>query len=230
MKRVGLVGGLGPESTVDYYKLIIQKYRERTEDDSYPEMIVDSLDVTRMIAWISSGNHPPAIEYLTASTERLKLAGADFLAIAANTPHLFFADVSKRSPLQMISIVEAACDAVKKQGFSRVGLLGTRFTMTGRFYPEVFERTEIALVTPSPDEIAYIHEKYLGELLVGVFKDDTRERLAAIANRLIEAGRLDAILLAGTELPLILRGVEFTVPLMDTALIHVDAIVDRILS
>jgi aspartate racemase len=102
--------------------------------------------------------------------------------------------------------------------------------MTGRFYPEVFERTEIALVTPSPDEIAYIHEKYLGELLVGVFKDDTRERLAAIANRLIEAGRLDAILLAGTELPLILRGVEFTVPLMDTALIHVDAIVDRILS
>jgi aspartate racemase len=230
MKRVGLIGGLGPESSVDYYKLIIQKYRERTKDDSYPEMIVDSLDVTRMIAWISSGNHPPAIEYLNASAERLRTAGADFLAMAANTPHLFFADVAKRSPLPMISIVEAACDAVKKQGFSRVGLLGTRFTMTGRFYPEVFHRAGITLVTPTQKEIAYIHEKYLGELLVGVFKDETRGRLADIANRLIEAERLDAILLAGTELPLILRGVEFSVPLLDTAVIHVNAIVDRILS
>jgi aspartate racemase len=230
MKRVGLIGGLGPESTVDYYKLIIQKYRERTQDDSYPEMVIDSLDVTRMIAWISSGNHPPAIEYLTASAARLKIAGADFLAIAANTPHLFFTDVSKRSPLPMISIVEAACDAVAKQGFSRVGLLGTRFTMTGRFYPETFERAGIRLYTPTPEEIAYIHEKYLGELLKGIFEDSTRQRFAAIADRVIQAEGLDAVLLAGTELPLILRGVEFSVPLLDTAIIHVDAIVDRILS
>lgn len=130
----------------------------------------------------------------------------------------------------MISIVEAACAAVKKQGLSRVALLGTGFTMTGRFYPEVFERQQITLVTPTPDEIAYIHKKYLEELLKGIFEDSTRQQLAAIANRLIENEQIDAILLAGTELPLILRGVDFSVPLMDTAVIHVDSIVDEVLS
>jgi aspartate racemase len=230
VKRVGLIGGLGPESTVDYYKLIIHKYRECTNDDTYPEMIIDSLDVTRMIDWISSGQHAPATDYLVASTERLARAGAEFGAIAANTPHLFFDAMVKRSPIPFISIVGATCDEVKRRGFARIGQLGTRFTMTGRFYPEVFEREQLKLFVPTSDEIDYIHQKYLGELLKGIFLDETRERLVSIANRLIKDESLDAIALAGTELPLILRGVEFSVPLIDTAVVHVDAIVDRILS
>jgi aspartate racemase len=230
VKLVGLIGGLGPESTVDYYKLIIDKYRERMNDDSYPCMIIDSLDVTRMIDWISSGQHAPATDYLVAATERLARAGAEFGAIAANTPHLFFEMMAKRSPIPFISIVGATCGEIKKRGFTRIGLLGTRFTMTGRFYPEVFEREGLKLFIPTPEEIDYIHQKYLGELLKGTLLDETRARLAAIATRLIRDESLDAIALAGTELPLILRGVEFSVPLIDTAVVHVDAIVDRILS
>ena len=229
MKRVGLIGGLGPESTVDYYKLIIQKYRERTGDDSYPEILIDSLDVSKGIAFLNAGLHDALAEYLIAATQRLSVAGADFGAIAANTPHIVFAATAARSPIRFISIVEAACAAVQAQGAQRIGLLGTRFTMTGRFFPEVFERAGIELLTPSPDEIAFIHEKYIGELLVGVFKDSTRDALAKIIRRLIVDENLDVILLAGTELPLILRGVEFPVPMLDTAVIHVEAIVDEIL-
>lgn len=230
MKLVGLIGGLGPESTVDYYKLIIKTYRERRSDDSYPEMIIDSLDVTRMIGWISSGQHGPATDYLAAATERLARAGAEFGAIAANTPHLFFDAMVKRSLIPFISIVGATCNEVKRRGFKRIGLLGTRFTMTGRFYPEVFEREGLKLFIPTSEEIDYIHLKYLGELLKGIIRDETREHLAAIANRLIKDESLDAIALAGTELPLILRGLEFSVPLVDTAIVHADAIVDHILS
>jgi len=230
VKLVGLIGGLGPESTVDYYKLIIQRYRERTNDASYPCMIIDSLNVTQMIDWISSGQHEPATDYLVASAERLARAGAEFGAIAANTPHLFFDAMARHSPIPFISIVSATCAEVKRRGFKRIGLLGTRFTMTGRFYPEAFERDGLRLFIPTPEEIAYIHEKYLGELLKGIFLEETRSRLVTIANRLIKDNSLDAIALAGTELPLILRGIEFSVPLVDTAVVHVDSIVERILS
>lgn len=229
MRRVGLIGGLGPESTVDYYKLIIQKYRERTADDSYPEMIIDSLNVTQGIAFLNAGQHDALADYLVAATERLAIAGVDFGAIAANTPHIVFDAMAKRSPIPFISIVEAACAAVQASGAKRVGLLGTRFTMTGRFFPQVFERAGIELLIPSPEEVAFIHEKYLGELLVGVFKDETRDELACIIRRLVADEKLDAILLAGTELPLILRGVDFAVPMLDTAIIHVEAIVEEIL-
>ena len=230
MKLVGLIGGLGPESTVDYYKLIIQKYRKRTGDDSYPQMLIDSLDVTKGIAFLNAGQHEALADYLVAAAERLTAAGAEFGAIAANTPHIVFERMAARSRIPFISIVEATCAAVKQQGYSRVGLLGTRFTMQGRFYPEVFERRGIQLSIPTSEEIEWIHSIYIGELLKGIFKDRTRERLVQIANRLIEDQGLQAIALAGTELPLILRGVEFSVPLIDTAIVHVDAIVERILS
>jgi aspartate racemase len=229
MKRLGLIGGLGPESTVDYYKLIIEKFRERTGDNSYPELIIDSLNVTKGIAFLNAGQHEALADYLVAAVQRLVKAGADFGAIAANTPHIVFNPMAARSPIPFISIVEAACAAVQAQGFRRVGLLGTRFTMTGRFYPELFERVQLQLLTPTSDEIAYIHEKYIGELLVGVFKDSTRDELGKIIRRLITDEQLDVILLAGTELPLILRGVEFPIPMLDTAVIHVEAIVNEIL-
>jgi len=230
MRLVGLIGGLGPESTVDYYKLIIQRFRERTGEDRYPQMLIDSLDVSQGIAFLNAGQHDALADYLVGATERLAAAGAEFGAIAANTPHVVFAAMAARSPIPFISIVDAACAAVRARGAQRVGLLGTRFTMTGRFFPEVFDRAGIRLLTPTADEIAYIHEKDLGELLIGVFKDETRDAVARIIRRLTADEKLDSILLAGTELPLILRGVEFPVPLLDTAIIHVEAIVEAILA
>ncbi len=231
MKTLGIVGGLGPESTIDYYRSIIALFREKTNNDGYPHILIDSLDVDLGIRLVEGQAWTQLADYLAQGFRRLAGAGADFGLMAANTPHIVFDEVRKLSPIPLISIVEATCDDVKRRGLKRVALLGTGFTMGGRFYPEVFDRHNIALVTPSPEERAYIHEKYLGELLRGTFLPETRSRLIEIIERMKLHENVEAVVLAGTELPLILRAEEAAgVPMLDTTQIHVKAAVSEIIS
>ncbi len=231
MKTLGVVGGLGPESTIDYYRSIISVYREKVTDGSYPLVVIISLDVDKGVSLVSASDWPHLTEYLVDATRRLAAAGADFALISANTPHVVFSDVCRLSPLPLISIVEATCAEVKRRGLQKVSLLGTRFTMSGRFYPEVFDRHGIALVPPSPDEQAYIHDKYLNELLHGVFLPETRARLEDIIATQKQRDSVQGVILAGTELPLILRDDSMArLPLLDTTQIHVRAAVAEMLS
>ncbi|MGE5114050.1 MAG: aspartate/glutamate racemase family protein [Acidobacteriaceae bacterium] len=231
MKTLGIVGGLGPESTIDYYRSIVALYREKANGAGYPHILLDSLDVDLGIRLVEREEWKTLAEYLADGFRRLARAGADFGLMAANTPHIVFDDVRRLSPIPLISIVEATCDEVKRRGLRRVALFGTGFTMGGRFYPEVFERNHVTLVTPSPEERAYIHEKYLGELLRGTFLPDTRNRLIEIIERIKLQENVEAVVLAGTELPLILRAETVAgLPLLDTTQIHVRAAVAEILS
>ena len=151
--------------------------------------------------------------------------------MAASTPHIVFEDVRTRSPIPMISIVEATCQAARSLGVTRVGLLGTRFTMEGGFYQDVFAREGMTLAVPAEEEQAYLHEKYMGELVKGVFLPETRERLVAIARRLERQAGVQALILGGTELPLILRDVKIDgLPVLDTTRIHVEAAVEALLA
>jgi aspartate racemase len=169
--------------------------------------------------------------YLVDELQKLARAGADFGIIAANTPRIVFDEVQQRSSIPLISIVEATCAEAEKRGISKAGLIGTRFTMQARFYPEVFSRKGIALVVPPDDEQDYIHEKYLGELLKGVFLPETRERLLGVIESMKQQHQIQAAILAGTELPLILRGDQACgIPLLDATQIHVQAVVARLLS
>ena len=231
MKTLGIVGGLGPESTIDYYRSVISLYRERVGGVGYPTIVIVSLDVDKGIRLLNAGALQELAEYLAAGVGQLHDAGAEFALLAANSPHIVFDAVRRLSPLPLISIVEATCEEVKRRGLNRVGLLGTRFTMNGRFYPEVFEREAIVIVPPSAEEQAYIHEKYLNELLVGKFLNETRQRLVEIISRLKERDNVQAVILAGTELPLILRAESAAgLPLLDTTQSHVRAAVAEILS
>jgi len=231
MKTVGIVGGLGPESTIDYYRSIISVYRRRVTDGSYPSIIIISLDVDKALRLVSSNHLEQLAEYLAASIRKLSDAGADFALLSANTPHVVFNEVRRLSPLPLISIVEATCQEVKRRGLKSVGLLGTRFTMSGRFYPEIFEKQDIALVPPSLEEQAYIHDKYVNELVNGVFLPETRNRLQEIIATQKQRDRVEGVILAGTELPLVLcaESVE-GLPLLDTTQIHVNAAVSEMLS
>jgi aspartate racemase len=131
----------------------------------------------------------------------------------------------------LISIVEAACRAAKARGLRRVGLIGTRFTMQARFYPDVFARAGIQVVVPAPAEQGYVHEKYMNELVNGVFIRETRDALLALVERLKVQEGIDGLVLGGTELPLILReGNEAGIPFLDTTRLHVEEIVARLLS
>ncbi len=230
MKTLGLVGGIGPESTIDYYRLLVARYRERVRDGSYPSIIINSIDLKRMVDGVTAGDMAGIAAYRAGAVETLARAGADFGLIAANTPHVVFEEVSRRSTIPLLSIVEAACEAAKATHRKRLALFGTRFTMQGRFYPEVFAPADIALVLPEPSEQTFIHEKYMGELLGGVFLPETRAALLAIVDRLCEHERIDGLLLAGTELPLLLRqDSHHGIPFLDTTRIHVDRAIDELL-
>jgi len=231
MKTLGIVGGLGPESTIDYYRSINTLFRQRTGNDGYPHVLIDGLDVDFGIRLVERQAWAELADYLAGGFHRLARAGADFGLMAANTPHIVFDDVRRLSPIPLVSIVEATCAEVERRGLNRVGLLGTGFTMNGRFYPDVFERYKITLVTPLPEEKSYIHEKYLGELLRGTFLPETRSRLLEIIARMKSHENIETVVLAGTELPLILRAEEAEgVPLLDTTQVHVRAAVSEILS
>src|SRR5438067_7216920 len=162
MKTLGIIGGLGPESTVDYYQSLIAVYREQTRDDSYPSIIINSVDLTRAIALVTANELVALAEWLATEIAKLAAAGADFALISANTPHIAFHEIARRSPLPLIGIVEATCEAAQKSGMQRLALLGTRFTMQGHFYSEVFSRAGISLAVPNADEQALIHQKYMG--------------------------------------------------------------------
>ena len=231
MKTLGIVGGVGPESTIEYYRFILDGYRVRVRDASAPHLIIDSIDVNRGIAMLDANDTVALTDYLSASLERLVRAGAEIALIAANTPHLVFDEVQRRTPVPMISIVEATCDHARSLGLKRLGLLGTGFTMRARFYPDVFARAGLELVTPGEAEQAFVHEKYIHELLKNNFLPETRAALIGVINRMRTDERIEAVVLAGTELPLLLRGAEPEgLPFLDTTLIHVKAAVDAILA
>jgi aspartate racemase len=231
MKTVGLIGGVGPESTIEYYRFIIDSYRARTNNNTYPSIIINSVDVNKYVALATANQFSTFADELVVEIDRLARAGADFGALAANTPHIVFDELQRRSIIPLVSIVEATCDKARALGLKRVALLGTRFTMTGGFYQNVFGRAGIDLVVPNDEEQTYIHEKYIGELLKNIFADETRAGLLAIIDQLRERDAIDAVILGGTELPLILRDSESgEIKFLDTTKIHVEKIVERLLS
>ena len=231
MKLLGIIGGIAPGSTIEYYRLLIDGWRQRTPGRGYPPVIINSIDLDRMLAMVGGQAFGALSEYLLEEIQRLARAGADLALLASNTPHVVFDTLQQRSPLPLISIVEATCSAVRTLGLKRPGLIGTRFTMQGSFYPEVFSRHGISLLKPSEADQAFIHDKYLGELANGVFLTETRDRILAIAERMRKEVGMDGLILGGTELPLLLRADSHDgMPLLDTAKIHVDDALARLLA
>jgi aspartate racemase len=231
MKTLGIIGGIGPESTIDYYKTIVALYRERKPDGSYPPIVINSIDMQRIVQMFEAGEMQKLTHAFAAELQKLHRAGVDFALLAANTPHLVFDDLQRQSPLPLISIVEATCEAAKARGLKRVGLFGTRFTMQASFYRDVFSREGIAVVVPDTADQDYIHEKYMGELVPGVFLPETRAGLLVIVDRLAEQKAIEAVILGGTELPLILREPAHNgIPFFNTTRIHAAAAVERMFS
>lgn len=224
---MGLVGGLGPESTVDYYRRIITAWQQESPR-SAPPIVIDSLDVQRGLHLVEH-DRPGLIEYLLASIRRLAAAGADFAALTANTPHIVFDDLAAHAPVPLISIVEAAAEEARRQELQRPALLGTRFTMEAPFYPEVCARYGITVVVPGDADRAWIHGAYVGELLEGNFRAETREQVVSLVGRLRAEASIDGVILGGTELPLLLTSSSIAgLPALDTTALHVAAIVRRL--
>jgi aspartate racemase len=228
MTTVGLVGGLGPESTIDYYRRILDGWREH-DPASSPSIVIDSLDSTLALRLVAQ-DRGAFTEYLLGSIRRLIGAGVDFIAMTANTPHLVFDELAAAAPVPLLSIVEVCAAEARRRGLRRLLLLGTRFTMQAEFYPTVFARYGIDIVAPDEAERTWVHARYVDELLNGDFRDATRDEFVALITRLRGRAHVDGIILGGTELPLLLRApVIADLPVLDTTELHVTAIVSRLL-
>ena len=231
MKTLGIIGGLGPESTLDYYQRIIALFRERTGDRHYPEFVIVSVDLRKGLDFLDANDLSGMANYLLEAIDKLARAGADFGIISANTPHIVFDEIAPNSPIPLISIVEATRAAAKAQNLKRLALFGTRYTMQATFYPKVFSREGIELLLPDAEDQAYIHDKYFKELVSGKFLSQTRAGLLTIVDRMKANSDIDGLILAGTELPLILRDSEHNgIPFLDTTEIHCEAAVAEMLS
>ncbi len=230
MKTAGIIGGIGPESTIEYYRQIIALYRERTGDNSYPPILINSIDMTHMLELVGAQRFDELVAYLVAEIGRLARAGADFALLSSNTPHIVFDRIRDAAPLPMISIVEATCARAQRLGLRKLGLFGTLFTMQGPTYKGVFAQNDIQLVVPAADDLEYIHSKYMGEWIYGIILDETKARLLQIVHGLKETHGIQGLILGGTEIPLILKDADDPdIPFLDTTRIHVEAVVDRVL-
>ena len=228
MKIIGMIGGIGPESTIDYYRRLLEGAQKRNPGGPSPAIIINSIDLQKGLALLGANQLTELTEYIVPEVMRLHGAGAEFGFLAANSPHIVFNDIARRSPIPLVSIVEATCAEAKARGFKKLGLFGTRFTMHGRFYPDVFTREGVGLTVPTAAEQDYIHDKYINELIPGKFLPETRDGLLAIAARMKKDDGIQALVLGGTELPLILTDSSLLgIPYLDTTQIHVNAILER---
>lgn len=230
MRTIGLVGGMTPESTKEYYERIIARARERRRDPDplrNPVVVVYSLDLAELAAHQRAGDTGEVVELLVDAVERLRAAGAEVGALTANTPHAYLAEVVRRTALPLVSIVDATRDAAAAIGARRVLLLGTGTTMGSQMYPESFEEAGIDVVVPDDEDRAFLDRVIYGELAVGTVRPEVRRRCLGICGGAIEADGVEAVILGCTELPLVLGDGDLPVPLLDTVAIHVEAILDR---
>ena len=230
MKILGMIGGTGPESTVEYYRRFIATYHARVSESGAPPIIINSVDNKNLVRWFTAGELARVIDFLSAEIERLARAGADFALIAAVTPHLGFDKLQQRASIPLLSIVEATADAATKAGVRRLALFGTRFTMHAALFPEAFARRGLTIVVPNEKEQEFIHGKYMGELFVGAILDETRAGLVDIVETMKQRDNVDGLILGGTELSLILREPTAAgLPVLDATQIHVETALEWML-
>ena len=226
-KVIGIIGGIAPPSTIEYYQKIISGFQEKGKTRQYPSILINSIDMTRMLEFVTKKEYDALVEYLNNEIQKLKDGGADFVAIASNTPHIVFEQLQKRSNLPLISIVDVTVAHAKKRGMKKLGLFGTKSTMQSGFYQAGLSREGIEVVTPSLEAQNYIHDKYMNEFVKGIFPTETKKKLIDITNEMIKLNGIEGLILGGTELPFVLNEKDFeNFALLNTTEIHVDSILE----
>ncbi len=221
-KKIGIIGGLSPESTVSYYLHITRSYVERFGDHSYPEIIIYSVNLEQYHRWRSANRWDLVADDLIASAQRLRKAGADFGLIATNTMHKVFDAVQAAVDFPLIHIIDATAAKARERGLKTLGLLGTRYTMSDGFYHDRIAQSGLNLVVPPPADQTVVHRIIVEELIQGRLREDSKAAYRHIISGLIEQGA-EGIILGCTEIPLLIQQPDSPVPLLDTAALHADA-------
>lgn len=219
VKRIGILGGMSYESTIKYYKLILQKHYEKFSDYNYPEIIIFSLNFQQVIDYELSDDKIAYIEYLISAIKSLENAGANFVIMAANSPHAVYEELEGFAKVPILSIVKTTIKKALAENMKTLLLLGTKFTMQSTFYQEYSRRLGINVITPSLQEQGEIDKIIFSELVIGINKLESKKKILEI----IDSYNIDGVILGCTELPLILSQKDTKIKLLDTLELHVEA-------
>jgi aspartate racemase len=227
-RRIGILGGMSPESTVEYYLHITHTYTQRFGDYAYPEIIVYSVSFQPYVDWPNQDRWDLVAQGLCEGARRLETAGAELIAIATNTMHLVFDEVQARVTVPMVSLLDAVGEAIRACGFRTVGLLGTRFTMERTFYQEALARRGIAVLVPPAEDRRFVNDVIYNELVAGQIRDEARRGFVEVIDGLRAQGA-QGVVLGCTEIPLLVQADDVRVTLFDSTTIHAEAILNRAL-
>lgn len=228
MKRVGIIGGLGPQTTIDYYTSIIAKYQERVGiKDDLPELFINSINMYDIYRWLANNEIEELIAYITNAARVLENSGADFIIIAGNTPHIVFQEIQNRLNTPMISIVEETFKAVHANRIKKIGFIGTQFTMEHDFFKKPFLENGIDVILPCEKDRLYIHKKITEELFKNCILSETKEEFLKIIQRMKDEQGIEAIILGCTELPLLFGKESYDIPFFNPMESHIQEIVRR---
>ncbi|MGK7377048.1 aspartate/glutamate racemase family protein [Planococcus sp. 1R117A] len=230
MRKLGLIGGTGPESTVDYYQAIIAKYQEKTgNNEELPEFLINSINMYKIFELLEKGETEDLTDYLALAVLALEKAGAEYAVLTANTAHIVFEEVQKEVGIPLISIVEETARTAGKMKLEKIGLLGTKFTMENDFFQKIFTAAQKEIVVPNQQEQDFIHEKIVEELEKGIVEPETKDAFLKIVSRMAEQEGIQGVILGCTELPMLIKPEDSAIPQMNTTEIHVEAIVEAML-
>jgi aspartate racemase len=224
-----LIGGLSPESTVHYYPRICRRFNEQAAGLEFPEIILYSLNLQKLIDCFSRNDWPQVAVLLREAMAHLKGAGAGFVAILANTPHNAWHHLEDLTPLPVLTIMQATADELIARNMHRVALLGTRLTMKCGFFQRHFEQRGIETLTPCADDRKELDRIVWEELSHGKVTDASRERARAII-RSLEHDNIQSVVLGCTELSMLIQPEDSRCPQLDTMAVHAGAILARALS
>lgn len=225
-KRIGILGGLSPESTTVYYSTIIREYFRMAGDERYPEILIYSVDFAKYSQWFNDGRWEEVGRDMAAIFERMRDAGVDFGLIAANTPHRSLEYVLSGTELPILSIIEVTAEAVLKSGIKTVGLLGTRFTMQEDFYKRGLSESGLGVIIPEEADMTEVNRVIYEELVKNVVLNESRDRFIRIIENLSQRGA-EGIILGCTEIPLLIGEGDVGLPIFNTTEIHAKAALMR---
>lgn len=228
MKKLGLVGGIGPESTIPYYHDIVYGVQKKLGDSVFPPIIIDSINVFQVLSFCQKKDYAGLTVYISTSIQNLAAGGADFAALTGNTPHIIFQELQNRSPIPLVSIIDATCQDARDKGYSHVFLLGTAFTMSEDFFKIPFRKSGIRITVPDPSEQQWVHDKISSELELGIKREETLVGFQALIQKAKTNGA-EAVILGCTELPLLLSDKVSPLPCLNTMSIHIQSLIQRIL-
>jgi len=226
MKKIGLVGGTGPESTIMYYKELNSKIDEATGGRSMPELSIESVNFRKAWELVSTEQYKELADYLSEKVNKLAGSGAEIIALTAATMHIVFDEIENNTNVTLVSIPKTVCNEVTKRGYKKVGLLGTIFTMEQDYMKKDLLQAGVDVIVPNKADRELVAKRIYEELEMGIVKESTLQEFNEIINKMQKMHEIEAIVLGCTELPLILNNDNCSLPCLDSVAIHIEELIE----